>query len=190
MSTGFPPTLNSFTALNRPGLYSSANAPVSGMTAIAQSLGGTVLNTSRVPLKLERVAGTPDGASLLENLYETRLTGWPVLDRAIAKSKQVGAYGWQAFSVLLGDTWRGSLVGALGGGSLGLAGGGLVKLVKKSWPLTALLTAGPVLGGILGASGSGTVAFVRSLNGLRGHVQQSLKEQALGLKAALTNVER
>lgn len=189
MAAGFPSTAISSSPASRPlPAYSNMKPPgaaISGMEAIRQGLGGSVLNASRIKLDPDYLAGIQDGQPALKDPFEKRVTGWPPADRALGKVKQAGAYGWQGFSVVAADTWRGGVLGALGGGALGLVGGGLTKLARQSWPLAATLPAGLMIGGSLGTFGGGMAVFVRSAWNLGKHVKNSLKSEYQGLKAKI-----
>lgn len=181
MTAGLP----SLTSIPRPAPQPSAGVqgtPASGMDAIRQEMAGVVLNTSRTRLDLKYLAGVQDGEPALDREAGLPKTGIESLDKALSKTRNVGLYALQGTFVLLADTWRGILIGATGGGLLGLLGGGMSKLAKKSWPLKATLPIGMLIGGSVGTFGGGMTAFARSSVALAHQVRATLKEQYEALK--------
>lgn len=187
MATGFPSAAMSQLPISRPLTPSVATGAYSGtlseMEAIRQNLGSAILNASRIKLDPAYLSGIPDGQTALKDPLEIRLTGWPPADRLLGKLKQYQAYSWQAASVIGADTVRGSLLGAVGGGTLGLASGGAVKIAKRSWPLPVLLPLGMLAGGGVGGFGAGTIAFARSAWNMGRHVKADLKTWYQGFNA-------
>lgn len=181
MTAGLP----SLTSIPRPAPQDSAGvqgASASGMDAVRQEMAGVVLNTSRTRLDPKYLAGLQDGEPALDREIRLPKTGIQPLDQALSKAGDVSLYALQGTSVLLADTWRGILVGATGGGLLGLLGGGLSKLAQKSWSLKATLPIGMLIGGSIGTFGGGMTAFVRSSVELAKHVRTTLKRQYEALK--------
>ncbi len=157
--------------------------PTGAWSPMQPQLANNMINASRIRLDPEYLSGLKDGSPALSLNPKLPPTGNPQVDVILNKIHKVGQYGMQAFSNLLGDSWRGFVLGGISGVLVGVTGGGIAKLTKPSLTLRHSLPAGGVIGGVLIGTFAATIAFWRSVADLTRSVKSSLKRQYQGVRS-------
>lgn len=168
-----------------PSVYPPAPGRRLTMADIQARLGTRVLNTSRIALDLQYLAGLQENQPALRPVSVFPETGWHRVDAFLRKMGQTGSYAYYGGRDVLVESARGALAGSLGGGVLGLLAGGLTHLIHKNWLPKYCLPIGAFVGGSLGLLSGSTIAFVKTTHKLSKRLKETMDQRYQAVKASV-----